>query len=311
MKAKKASYIQIMPRWNNVDSIPLSPVRVTTAIMIQMTVDVVDTTLRKRWPRDMFVKKMRELGMRADEVAVAQWNREDSHGNLLTLTAERPTDETKKDMDGSLVNAFEAFMGAKSKDGVQPMMKCIQETKELVEKQESLLGECNPRSIIVRGSRTPFKYETTKDVMIWVRRLVHEMELLYMVYDKGPTATGTEEMCPHFIHSLELEKNFQKGVLTALRITFMDLQTLLEFDKDGFIKREYTGNPKMPDQEMQWRISEQDDSPTTRLDFERDLCVCVAQRALFDALNHVAEIQHICYSSGKFDYQEFQLSNDP
>jgi len=85
----------------------------------------------------------------------------------------------------------------------------------------------------------------------------------------------------------------------------MDLQTLLMHDKDGFINRKYEGNPKMDDPEMNWRIKDEDIEHRTRKDFRRDLCVCVAQRALFDALNHVSQIQHICYSTGKFDYEQF------
>merc|ERR1719410_1252506 len=134
------------------------------------------------------------------------------------------------------------------------------------------------------------------------------MELLYMVYKIGPDAAGTPS--PHFIHSLHLDPQFQQAVLMALRITFMDLQTLLMHDKDGFINRKYKGNPKMIDPEMHWKIDDHNSDSGTQMDFEHDLCVCVAQRALFDALNHVAEIQHICYSTGKFDYEQFDLTNE-
>jgi len=266
--------------------------QVTGAILIQMIVDVVDTTIRARWPRDMVVRNMAELGMSVSPEALRQWNDGTEKDQI-----------NYKDMDGAIVDAFEHFMGRKTEETMGKMLACIQKAKMLMDKQEVLLQECKPRSIVIRGPRTPFKTDACSDALVWIRRLVHEMELLYLVYSKGPDAASGSKVK---FHSLHLDDVFQKNVLTALRITFMDIQTLLGHDKDGFIVRQYAGNPQMDDPMMSWRVeSDIPENERTRKDFQRDLCVCVAQRALYDALNHIIEIQHICYNTGCFDYDQF------
>lgn len=267
--------------------------QVTCAIIVQMIVDVVDTTIRGRWPRDMVVRNMAGLGMSISPEAISQWN------------AGIARDQSNyKDMDGAIVDAFEHFMGRKTKETMGKMLACTQKAKVLMDQQERLLQECKPRSIVVRGPRTPFKEEACSKALVWIRRLVHEMELLYLVYAKGPdAAVGGSAVA---FHSLHLDEEFQDSVLTDMRLTFMDVQTLIECAKDGTIKRTYAGNPKMIDPSMSWRVdSAVPDDEKTRKDFQRDLCICVAQRALYDALNHISEIQHICYNSGCFDYEYF------
>jgi len=266
--------------------------QVTGAIIVQMIVDAVDTSIRGRWPRDMVVKHMAELGMSVSNEALTQWN--DGAGK---------DQANYKDRDGAVVDAFEHFMGRKTEKTMGKMIACIEKAKVLMDKQEVLLQECKPKSIVIRGSRTPFKTDACSDALVWIRRLVHEMELLYMVYSKGPDAASGSKVK---FHSLHLDEGFQNSVLMALRITFMDIQTLIEYDKDGFIVRQYAGNPKMEDPSMSWRVeSDIPDDERTRKDFQRDLCVCVAQRALYDALNHIIQIQHICYTTGCFDYESF------
>merc|ERR1719507_1611992 len=125
------------------------------------------------------------------------------------------------------------------------------------------------------------------------------MEMMLACIQKAKVLMDEQDM-------LHMDEGFQESVLMALRITFMDLQTLLEYDKDGFIERQYAGNPRMMDPAMAWRVeTDMPDFDRTRKDFQRDLCVCIAQRALYDALNHISEIQHICYNTGCFDYEFF------
>jgi len=266
--------------------------QVTSAILVQMMVDVVDTSIRGRWPRDRVVRNMEQLGMSVSPEALKQWNDNVKREQV-----------NYKDKDGAVVDAFEHFMGTKTKKTMEMMLACIQKAKVLMDEQDMLLKECKPKSIVVRGPRTPFKEEACSKALVWIRRVVHEMELLYLVFSKGPDATQGSKVA---FHSLHMDEAFQESVLMALRITFMDLQTLLEYDKDGFIERQYAGNPRMMDPAMAWRVeTDMPDFDRTRKDFQRDLCVCIAQRALYDALNHISEIQHICYNTGCFDYEFF------
>jgi len=260
--------------------------QVTACIMVQMIVDVLDTTLRNRWPRNRVVTNMAKLGMTVkDEEKNEQQTQQQLAG---------------RDMDGAVVNAFEHFMGMDEKS-MEEMLKCVQESKRLEDLLQTLINECRPRSVVIRGAKTPFKYDSAQQALVWVKRLMHEMELLYMVYKKGPLSAGTPE--PHFVHNLQLDPEYQNAILTTMRLTFMDLQMVFKHDKSGSIERPYKANPKLPNPDMNWRIKSDSALAQRSGDFRRDLCVCVAQRALYDSLSHLAELQHICYSTGSFPYE--------
>jgi len=260
--------------------------QVTACIMFQMLVDVIDTSIRKRWPRDRVVTNMAKLGMTVND---NECNEQQTQQQLAG-----------RDMDGAIVTAFEHFM--KMDDGsMKEMRKCIEEAKKLTVLEESLIHECRPRSVVIRGAKTPFKFDAAQQALTWIKRLLQEMELLYMVYDKGPVAAAAPE--PQFVHNLHLDNVFQNSILTTMRHTFMDLQLVFKHDKDGYVKRPYKANPKLPDLDMNWRVKTDTAAAQRPGDFRRDLCVCVAQRALFDSLSHVSELQHVCYSAGGFAYE--------
>lgn len=261
--------------------------QVTACIMVQMVVDVLDTIIRKRWPRDLVVTNMAKLGMLVEDD-------EKNHHQTQQLLG-------SKDMDGAIVKAFRDFMSM-TPQSMEDMLKCIKDAKDLCTEQERLIEECRPRSVVVRGPRTPFKYTTGKEAFKWIKLLMQEMELLYMVYKKGPRSAATPE--PQFVHNLHLDEDFQKTILETMRLTFMDLQTIFKHDQDGVVQRPYTANPPLTDPDMNWRIRDGTMPGQDPAKFRRDLCVCVAQRALFDSLGHVSEIQHACYTTGCFAYEK-------
>jgi len=263
--------------------------QVTACIIVQMIVDVIDSTLRKRWPRDVIVTNMAKLGMTVDDETAMQWDANDTLQHLAS-----------SDLEGAIVKAFEHFMGLNDKSMTE-MLKCIEHAKKLTAKQESLVYECRPRSVVVRGPRTPFKVTAGQEALMWIKKLLQEMELLYMVYKRGPRSAGTPE--PQFVHNLHLDTEYQKDILMTMRLTLMDLQMVFKHDKDGFIHRPYKANPKIADPDMNWRVRSDSVVARSPKDFRRDLCVCVAQRALFDSLSHLSELQHVCYATGGFAYE--------
>merc|ERR1719215_1958377 len=103
--------------------------QVTSAILVQMMVDVVDTSIRGRWPRDRVVRNMEQLGMSVSPEALKQWNDNVKREQV-----------NYKDKDGAVVDALmnKARQLETELDVTTERLSLI--TLQLEEKEKSLMA---------------------------------------------------------------------------------------------------------------------------------------------------------------------------
>jgi len=221
--------------------------QVTVAIMIQLTVDCIDTSWSKQWPRDVIVRNMRQIGMN--------------------------TDANDKE-DGLIIQAYKHFFTGDF-DG---MKKRITEAKGILAGQAVMLSECASKTLVVRGMKTPFPHDLCSKALYYIDKILDEAEILYLIENSNVIQEEPVEWQMVYMH-------YKDRVVPTLRLAFRALQHVLELETE-----DTKINPKVRDP----RDKEKAVQESNRIR------VTVANRALHDCLEHCFDLEHICYSSGRF-----------
>eukprot|EP00927_Polykrikos_kofoidii_P077530 TRINITY_DN7446_c0_g1_i1.p1 TRINITY_DN7446_c0_g1~~TRINITY_DN7446_c0_g1_i1.p1 ORF type:complete len:870 (+),score=127.24 TRINITY_DN7446_c0_g1_i1:66-2675(+) len=218
---------------------------VTAAMIIQMFVDGLSTSIQHALPRDIIVRMMERIGMPAD--------------------MRKPS--------GFLVDCFEHFFRC----DFEQMKKSLAEAKRHVSVAEAILPECGDMTIVSRGPSVPFRYELCAGAIALIKQIMCELDTILLCQEFSVGSDVVFQWGPVHDH-------YKLEVMQSMKLSLRALQLLLAQKEDGKI------DVLISSKRLQM----------TRLDSVGSLRQTVASRSIHDLLNHVYEIEHLCFATGVF-----------
>jgi hypothetical protein len=234
--------------------------QVTFAIFGQLLVDVVVCELSRAFPRDDFVLTLRTIG--------------------TGTCASKKTAATP----GKLVAAFSAIF----RQDYTTFKDKISEAKQLLAKQDILLGLCHPKGQILLGKRPLFDCGLNYRIMKQVKLILAEMDILVVIINSKDDPIFGNPF--DFVQICEAQKT--RNFISILTRVFAKVQLLSEQAHEDFIEV----TDEMKASELQTGADYHKIVGELGSNVRRQ----AAQRALREALQHMLELEHVCISSGRF-----------
>lgn len=174
--------------------------QITVAIGLQLIIDVVDSQIRRKFPRDQLVYTMRDFGV----------------GRLKP----KPT-------QGKIVQAFNAFF----ERDFETLAAKVAECKAAFAEEQDLLDQCQPKGQIVLGQRVVFPYQLYTNCLEVIELLLSEMDILILVAN-----SSNDKLMGQFDWSHVCTESKRYGFLQILTRVFSRLQLLLEHTTEEAIE---------------------------------------------------------------------------
>lgn len=174
--------------------------QVTAAIVVQILVDMIDTSIMKKFPQNIVVKNMKML--------------------------------TK-----GLVEVFEMFQEHLSSIDPKPeLMAKIQEKagelKGIMDGQRTLVGECETKTIMIAGPKPAFQLDLYKGSLKAIEEILGEVDALCLM-DEFSEKLGRKQG-EWFDQQY---KAFYTEIYHAMKQTFTTLETILEKKDEGLVPK--------------------------------------------------------------------------
>lgn len=190
--------------------------QVTAAIAVQIIVDIIDTTIRKKFPQDIVVENM-------------------------------------KKMLNNVVKVFEDFKEhmSSAKHGELSLIKDIKErakeTKALMASQQQLVSECEAKTTMIAGPSPPFKLELYKKTLGHLEDLLGEIDAMCLLDEFSDKISKVRKDETHWF--TDSYKGFYAEVVSGMKQTFDTLLLIFERKTEALIPKEKV-KVVMPNEEV-------------------------------------------------------------
>eukprot|EP00927_Polykrikos_kofoidii_P077532 TRINITY_DN7446_c0_g1_i3.p1 TRINITY_DN7446_c0_g1~~TRINITY_DN7446_c0_g1_i3.p1 ORF type:complete len:869 (+),score=131.27 TRINITY_DN7446_c0_g1_i3:66-2672(+) len=228
----------------------------------------------------IFIRRYRELAM----VTVAMIVQGFVDGLSTSIENASPRDVIVRKMErigmpadmqkpsGSLVDCFEYFF----RRDFENMKQSLADAKAHVSVIEAILPECGDIAIVSRSPSVPFRCELCARALALIKLIMCELDTILLCRE---FSVDSDEVNWGAIHD-----HYKPEVMQSMKLSLRALQFLLA---------------QKAEEKIDVLISSQK-LKMLRLDSVGSLRQSVISRSIHDILNHVYEIEHLCFSTGVF-----------